>query len=135
MMNNNMEFTQEKIEKVEQFYKDIAIYKKELDDEYVKAYEGSQDRKIEVERKDGKQEVREDLAWYEVQNLGAGCSSAKALRPKYPKVFELADRFNLKVAEMEAYCMKELGVDPQKLTFIDIIRIVNGLIKYNADNK
>lgn len=117
-------FTQEKIEKISKFYEEIEILKSALDNEYVIAFEGSDERKRDTPtRKD----VPENNLWYEVQNLGDNCEAGKLLREIYPKVFECADNYNRKVSEMNAYSLKELNIDPLKITFLDIIRIAKGV--------
>jgi hypothetical protein len=117
-------FTQEKIDTISKFYEEIETLKSILDNEYIKAFEGSDERKRDTPtRKD----VPENNLWYEVQNLGDNCEAGKLLREIYPKVFESADNYNRKVSEMNAYALKELNIDPLKITFLDIIRIAKGV--------
>jgi hypothetical protein len=117
-------FTQEKIDTIAKFYEEIETLKSILDNEYIKSFEGSDERKRDTPtRKD----VPENNLWYEVQNLGDNCEAGKLLREIYPKVFESADNYNRKVSEMNAYALKELNIDPLKITFLDIIRIAKGV--------
>jgi hypothetical protein len=122
----------ENIKKLEEFYKQINDSKATLDSEYSNAYEGSNERKRKIMRKkDGKDievEAPEDKLWYEVVNLGTGCDAGKVLKPIYPKVFEAVDIHEKAVADLNAYCIKEIGIDPLKLSLLDIIKIVDGIL-------
>jgi hypothetical protein len=124
--------TKENIQKLEEFYKQINDSKSTLDSEYSNAYEGSNERKQKIMRKiDGKDievEAPEDKLWYEVVNLGTGCDAGKVLKPIYPKVFEAVDIHEKAVADLNAYCIKEIGIDPLKLSLLDIIKIVDGIL-------
>jgi hypothetical protein len=125
--------TKEHIAKMDTFYKDIDSVKAELDNAYVIAREGAEERKQKVMRKiDGKDtevEAPEDKLWYEVANLGEDCEAGKTLKAIYPKVFELSAKHNALVAEMTAYSLKEIGIDPMRITLMDILRIVDGVIE------
>jgi hypothetical protein len=124
--------TRENIKKLEEFYKQINDSKATLDSEYSNAYEGSNERKQKIMRKiDGKDvevEAPEDKLWYEVINLGTNCDAGKVLKPIYPKVFEAVDIHEKAVADLNAYCIKEIGIDPLKLSLLDIIKIVDGIL-------
>lgn len=131
--------TKQHIKKISEFYSEINKTKETLDNEYVKAREGAEERKVKVERIENNTpkeiETPEANLWYEVQNLGTNCQAGKALKPKYPKVFEAVEKHEKVVGEMNAYCIKEIGIDPLKLSLLDIIRIVEGVIEGKKDNK
>jgi hypothetical protein len=122
----------ENIQKLEEFYKQINDSKATLDSEYSNAYEGSNERKQKIMRKiEGKDvevEAPEDKLWFEVMNLGVNCDAGKVLRVVYPKVFDAVDTHEKAVAELNAYCIKEIGIDPLKLSLLDIIKIVDGIL-------
>jgi hypothetical protein len=124
--------TKENIQKLEEFYKQINDSKATLDSEYSNAYEGSNERKQKIMRKiDGKDievEAPEDKLWYEVQNLSVNCDAGLVLNKIYPKVFEAVETHEKAVAELNAYCIKEIGIDPLKLSLLDIIKIVDGIL-------
>jgi hypothetical protein len=124
--------TRENIKKLEEFYKQINDTKAVLDSEYSNAYEGSKERKQKIMRKiDGKDvevEAPEDKLWYEVTNLGVQCQAGQVLKPIYPKVFEAVEIHEKAVAELNAYCIREIGIDPLKLSLLDIIKIVDGIL-------
>lgn len=122
-------YNKENINKLSELFAEIATLKAEIDEEYTKVSANADKRKLEVVRKDGKkQEVNEDLLWFEVKNLGAQCTAGVALKAKYPRIFELTEAHNKKVSEMEAFSIKTFGIDPVKLSMVDIFRIVDGIL-------
>ena len=118
-----MQYTNEKIEKLQDFYNKLEEIKTELNSEYVNAKEGASEKVHKLTRNDKEVEVSEDMLWYEVENLGSNCEAGTILQPKYPKVFELSKQYDETVHAMNAFSIKELGVDPLKVSLIDIIRI------------
>jgi len=132
--------TKEHIETIERYYKSINEFKEILDEEYIRISENSKERKHKLMRKDGDKEVEkeipEDLLWYEVKNLGWDYQAGKHLRTIYPIMYETSLDHDKAVADLSAYCLKELRIDPLKITFLDIVRIVDGIIEgKNADDK
>jgi hypothetical protein len=119
-------YNQENIEKLEQFYKEIEELKTPMDSEYQNIYQGSEERKHKLPNRDA--ETPEDALWYEVSKLGAGSEAGLFLKELYPKIFELADAYNLKVKEMETFAQKELRTDPLKITLLDIVRIAKSIV-------
>jgi hypothetical protein len=124
--------TRENIKKLEEFYKQINDSKATLDSEYSNAYEGSNERKQKIMRKiEGKDvevEAPEDKLWYEVLNLSFDSDAGRVLKPIYPKVYEAVQAHEKAVADLNAYCIKEIGIDPLKLSLLDIIKIVDGVL-------
>lgn len=127
-----MKITNEKIKKLDDFYREIETLKIELDNEYVGAREGAENKKQSLVRKtkDGEKEVEisEDRLWYELRNLGWQSQAGETMKKTYPKVFELYEKHSKAVSDMEDFCLKELNINPTKITLLDIIRIVEGVI-------
>lgn len=123
----------ENIAQLEVFYKEINETKAKLDSEYSNAYEGSSERKQKIIRKfdgiDKEVEAPEDKLWFEVMNLGVNCDAGKVLKNIYPNVFDAVDKHEKVVSDLNDYCLKEIGIDPLKLSLLDIIKIVDGVIE------
>jgi len=124
-------FNKDNIKTLENIYERIETVKERLTYEYSLALENTKDRDFDIERKGVKSTVTGATLWYEVQNLGQNCEASKILKPLYPLVFELAKEHDVLVKELEVFSNTELHINPTAITLLDIVRIVNSVIKHN----
>ncbi len=127
-------FTQEKINTLSEMYIELEKIKEDLDNAYEPVSFTAKDKEYTLVRNGKEVKETEDVLWYEVRNLGRNCEAGKILEPIYPQIFELSDLYNVKVQNISAYSMKELKLDPLKISFIDIIRIVDGITEMKMKN-
>jgi len=126
--------TKEKLNKLEKLYKENEEAEEKASD-LLKEARKNGDNKLKVERKDKdkKVKVKESDLWDEVWHLGADCNAAKALKEKYPEVFEAFKKQNKKAQELRDYSIKEIGIDYRKIKLIDIFNIAQAVVDYNKE--
>lgn len=124
-------FNEENIKTLENIYEKIETVKERLTHEYSLALENTKDNDFDIERKGVKSTVKGATLWYEVQNLGKDCEASEILKPLFPLVFELAEEHDVLVKELEVFSQTELFINPTAITLLDIVRIVNSVIKNN----
>lgn len=110
-------------ETLEQYYIDIDALKKEQSGLLKQAQEGADSK---FHSREGKS-VSEEMLWYEVFNLGEDCLAAQTLKPIYPEVFEVSKTLNEKSLELKKYLKETLDVDSEKMTVLDIVKIVKAV--------
>jgi polyribonucleotide nucleotidyltransferase len=130
-------FTQEKINTLSKAYDELELIKADLDKAYEPVSLSAQERSYKVTRNGKEVDIAEDTLWYELRNLGTDVESdAKTiLKPLYPELFDLSELYNKKVLEISEFALKELNIDPLKISFIGIVRIVTGLIDMKMKEK
>lgn len=122
-------FTEEKIQKLQEYYDQIDEAEKAFSNEYSKAMEGATERNHTITRNGKEVEVSEATLWYETNNLGGQSEAGVFLQTLYPAVFALAEKQNEISNEMHDFSVKQLGINPTKIKMIDIIRIAQGVNK------
>jgi len=111
------------IQKLEDFYTKIDELKAQQSELIKLAQVGQKEKKHTLRGN----EVTEEMMWYEVFNLGAECESGKMLRETYPDVFTCVDELNATSLELKKYLKETLKVDSDRMTVLDIIRIVKAV--------
>ena len=132
-----MEITKENINKIDELYREQSKISKKQEKKFSEAEKGSKDRTIERNDKDGNpQEIREYDAWEEAKRLGWESEAGKALRERYPELYELDQKAKEKKNEIYEYCQKEMDVDPFNLSYWEIIKTAKGVMEaVLEDNK
>ena len=110
-------------QKLEDFYTKIDELKLQQTELIKLAQVGQQEKKHTLRNN----EVTEEMMWYEVYNLGADCEAGKILRKEYPDVFTVVDELNSLSLELKKYLKEEIGVDSDRMTVLDIVKIVKSV--------
>lgn len=120
-------YTKENVEKLVAYFEKIKELKEPMTEAFSKAVEASKEKTFTVHRKGKDVEATGQHLWYEVQNLGADCEAGSVLKPLFPEVFDLSQKYNTTVNEMNAFCVKTFGINPEQMSIYDIFRIVIGI--------
>lgn len=125
-----MEITREQIKKVNKLYADVA----EIGEEISEMLKDIQDKHGENEialTRDGKiVKIKEKHLWQEVY-YGAK-QSQDIMREKYPALFKLYDKQQILTKTLKEYVYSNFGIDFQKIRLVDVINIVEAIVKlYN----
>lgn len=110
----------EHIEKLQTIYDEIESLKTQESEALKVAQEGAAEKKITLRE----QEITQDLAWYEVMNLGSDCEAGTALKAIYPEVFEASTQTQAKFDELKKYAQEHFQVDPTKMSMLDVIKLI-----------
>ncbi|MCX6785935.1 MAG: hypothetical protein NTZ18_03745 [Candidatus Komeilibacteria bacterium] len=116
---------------------DIVRMTKELEDLEYLASEGLrtvQDQhgqdEVELEREGRPIKLKEKILWDEVFVLGEDSDAGKTLKRKYKDVFDAFRKQGEKANELQAYIMRNFGIDYKKMKFSDYIKLIRGLIQF-----
>ena len=90
------------------------------------------DRLIKRVNSDGKDvEVKENVLWQEVYELGIDCDAGKALEAKHPQVFEAAREKEKKRIEFIAFSVKEFNINPAVMSPSSLLNLILIATEYN----
>lgn len=99
----------------------------------------AQDRGNHIKHKltrEGKEvEIAEKNLWDEVWYLGPKCQAGEILEKKYPEVFKAYRKQNSAADELKKFCVVNLGVNFEKLTLSDYLRLSEELFKLLIDER
>jgi hypothetical protein len=73
--------------------------------------------------------VKEKHLWDEIQMIGMNSEAGRILLKKYPEVFEMEAKVLAKKKELEDYSLKELGFNPTAMNLVNLIDLINKIIK------
>jgi hypothetical protein len=127
-----MKVTNKNIEKLIKLDKEISKLKEDVSNRLneVKRDFGDEDIEVKDEQKGGTRKIKQKDAWEEVWHLGESAEAYKALKEKYPKLFELSEKRKDKIKEMREFTIKEFGTDYSNMTFSEMIQLIIGIVKY-----
>lgn len=123
--------TKDKIAKVLELYAEQKPLLRASSDAINKAKENSKN-KIKIIRNGKEIELSESALWQEVY-YNAPTDAREVLEKKYPEVFDISDKANAKTKEIVEYSVKELGFNPEQLTFSALIELVEGIVDYKLN--
>jgi hypothetical protein len=120
-----VKITEEKIEKLITLYDNFKKAEEEASNELSKAMM-NKNRRIKYKNEN----LEESVLWEEIRYSGQNGEANKILKEKYPLMFEKAESQEKTKAEYKEYCIKEIEIDPTRLTLSDIIKLTLALVDY-----
>jgi hypothetical protein len=130
-----MKITSEKIKNLNNLYDDLEKIKEELNT----AHKHSKEFKnniIRIKRRSGDEvEIKEEVAWHEIYQLGKATECYEVMKNKYPVVFGKTDEYDSKVVEISAFVATEFNISHREITVRDIFKMVDAYLEYKNGNK
>ena len=127
-----MKITKSKIEKLLKLDSELKDTREKVSIRLneIKQNFGDEDIEVKDEQKGGTRTIKQKDAWQEVWHLGSSAETYKALKEKYPELFELSEKEKDKAVELREFTLKEFRTDYTKMTFSEMIQIIIGIVKY-----
>ena len=118
----------EKIKEVYRLNQELQTFLTQESDNYKMALD-NKDEKLKIKRNDKEIEATEGDLWEEVRALGLTANQAvEVLKPKYPLVFEFAQKREEKNQELQNFVLKEFGFNFRAMTIADYIKLTEAVI-------
>jgi hypothetical protein len=125
-----MQIDQTKLDALYGFYKELDELEWQASEELKKAKEAGKEKTIKLHRNGADRDIKEGILWTEVFHLGSDSEAGKALKERYPGVFDLYEKQSKKAGELQKFCVEAFGIDYTNLRLSDIFRICEAMIPF-----